>query len=86
MTTPGYLLGSIIALLAGSLFHLWRGGHIGRLILFLGLSLAGFWAGHFIGTKLNFSLGQIGPLNIGTAIAGSLGFLVVGNWLIKLGK
>jgi hypothetical protein len=86
MTTPGYLLGSIIAFLVGSLFHLWRGGHIGRLILFLGVSLVGFWAGHFLGTKLGFSLGQIGPLNIGTAIFGSLVFLVLGNWLIKLEK
>ena len=56
MTLPGYLLGFVIASLLGVLFHLWRGGHIGHLLLFVILSWAGFWAGHFIGNYLSFSL------------------------------
>ncbi len=83
MTTPGYLLGFLVASLIGALFHLWRGGHIGRLLLFLVLSWAGFWAGHFLGNTLDFSLGRIGVLNIGAAILGCLIFLVLGNWLSK---
>lgn len=84
MTTPGYLLGFVVASLIGALFHLWRGGHIGRLLLFLVLSWAGFWAGHFLGTTLDISLGRIGVLNIGAGILGSLIFLFLGNWLSKL--
>lgn len=83
MTIPGYLLGFLIASLIGAFFHLWRGGHIGRLILFLVLSWAGFWAGHFLGNYSEFSLGKIGALNIGFAIIGCLVFLVIGNWLSK---
>jgi hypothetical protein len=86
MTLPGYLLGFVIASLLGVLFHLWRGGHIGRLLLFVVLSWAGFWAGHFIGNYLSFSLGKFGVLNISTAILGSLIFLIVGNWLSRFEK
>ena len=48
MTTPGYLLGFLLASLIGVMFHLWRGGRIGRLVLFLVLSWAGFlgWSLH----------------------------------------
>lgn len=86
MTTPGYLLGFLLASLIGVMFHLWRGGHIGRLVLFLVLSWAGFWAGHFIGDKISFSLGRIGVLNVGLAILGSLIFLIGGSWLTRFEK
>lgn len=86
MTTPGYLLGFMLASLIGVIFHLLRGGHIGRLFLFLVLSWAGFWAGHFIGNYLGFGLGRIGVLNVGVAVLGNLIFLFVGSWLIKFEK
>lgn len=86
MTMPGFLLGSLLALFLGGVFHLWRGGNLGRLLIFLAFSLAGFWAGHYLGPFFGFSLGKLGMINLGFAIIGSLLFLIVGNWLTKLDR
>ena len=42
MTVPSIALGLVVALLIGALFHLFLGGGLGRLILYLALSLIGF--------------------------------------------
>ena len=55
MSAATLLLGSIIAILVGAVFHLWRGGKAGRLLLYLILSIVGFWAGHFAATLLNWN-------------------------------
>ena len=82
MTIPGLLFGFITSSLYGALFHLWRGGGAGRLLLYLILSWIGFWAGHFIGFKLNWALFlRIGPLYFGTATLGSFLLLLFGHWL-----
>ncbi len=81
MTLPAYLLGTIYALLVGSLFHVWRGGGAGRLLLYLVLSLAGGAAGQWVGMWQNWSLFPIGPLDLGLVTIGSLLFLLVGYWL-----
>ncbi len=81
MTLPTYLLGTIYALLIGSLFHVWRGGGAGRLLLYLVLSLVGAAAGQWIGMWQNWSLLPIGPLDLGLVTIGSLLFLLVGYWL-----
>jgi len=80
MTIPSLILGLIIALLIGALFHLFLGGGLGRLFLYLILSLIGFAAGQFIGSWRNWILFPIGTLNLGMAIIGSLVFLAVGYW------
>ena len=80
MTIPSLALGLIIALLVGALFHLFLGGGLGRLFLYLILSLIGFAAGQFIGSWRNWILFPIGTLNLGMEIIGSLVFLVVGYW------
>ncbi len=81
MTLPALLLGLIIALFIGALFHLWRGGGFGRLLLYLGLSVAGFAAGQFLGSWRNWILFPLGPLDLGLAALASFLFLVVGHWL-----
>ncbi len=81
MTLPAYLLGFVYALLLGSLFHVWRDGGAGRLLLFLALSVAGAAAGQWLGTLLNWSLFAVGALNLGLVTLGSLLFLVAGYWL-----
>ena len=81
MSIPSLLLGFVISTLYGSLFHLWRGGHAGRLLLYLVLAWIGFWLGQFIGNYLNFSFDIYGQLHLIIATLGSLIFLAVGYWL-----
>lgn len=84
MTLPGIFLGVIVSSLYGSAFHLWRGGSLGRLFLYLLISWVGFWIGHFAGGALGFTFGTVGTLYLGSATLGSLIFLVVGHWLSQI--
>ncbi len=81
MTIPSLLLGVLISTLYAALFHLWRGGHLGRFILYLALSWTGFWLGHLVASLLNFTFDSLGTLHLGAASAGSFLFLLVGYWL-----
>ena len=81
MTLPAYLVGFVYALLLGSLFHVWRDGGIGRLLLFLVLSVAGAAVGQWAGTLLNWTLFAVGALKMGPITLGSLLFLITGYWL-----
>jgi len=81
MTVPTLLLGTIIALLLGAVFHLWRGGKAGRFLLYLILSTAGFWLGHWGAETLHLNFDKLGQLHIAFGILGSLVFLFVGYWL-----
>jgi hypothetical protein len=82
MTLPSFLLGATIATLLGAAFHLWRGGGLGRLILYLVLAWLGFWAGHFLASTLGFELFRVGPLFLSLAVPGSIGLLALGHWLL----
>lgn len=81
LTIPSILFGIVLSSLYGALFHLWRGGNLGRLILYLALSWVGFWGGQLLGAQLGWSFAQVGPLNAGMGTLGSLIFLGVGYWL-----
>lgn len=81
MTLPALIIGILISTLYGAAFHLWRGGGLGRLILYLLLSWTGFWIGQFLGNYFGWSFGSFGPLNLGTATFFSLLFLATGYWL-----
>jgi len=88
MTLPAYLLGLIYALLIGSLFHLWRDGGAGRLLLYLALSVVGAAVGQWLGAWQKWILLPVGPLNLGLVTVGSLLFLGVGYWLslVEIGR
>jgi hypothetical protein len=81
VTLPTILLGLLIALLYGALYHLIRGGSFWRLLLYLGLSVLGFTAGHIIGLWREWVLIPLGSLNFGLSSIGSLVILVLGDWL-----
>ena len=84
MTFPAFLFGCIIGLLLGALFHLWKGGGLGRLILHCFLSTAGFWVGHYLFNSLAYIILKLGPLNFGGAILGAVFFLFSGHWLSQV--
>jgi len=81
MPLPSIFLGFIISTLYGALFHVWRGGSAGKLLLYLILGWFGFWVGHFLGGYFRWSFDKLGPLHLGSATMMSAIFLLVGYWL-----
>jgi hypothetical protein len=87
MTIPTLIFAFLISSLLGALYHLIRGGGLGRLFLNLFLSWAGFVLGHFAGLWQGWLLFPMGQLDLGLSILGSLILLVVVDWIshFKLG-
>jgi hypothetical protein len=81
MTIPALIIGVVISTLYGAVFHLLRGGSLGRLILYIMLSWLGFWIGNSIGEQMGWIFWSMGPLRLGMATLGSVVFLGVGYWL-----
>jgi hypothetical protein len=81
MTLPAFIFGFLLSTLYGVLFHLWRGGNLWRLILYIILSWFGFWFGNALGGQLNITIFDIGPLHVGIATFSSIVFLSLGYWL-----
>jgi hypothetical protein len=81
MTLPSIILGFFISSLYGAIFHLWRGGDGGKLLLYLIFSWIGFWLGQIVGDTFDFTIGALGPLYLGPATLGSLVILGIGYWL-----
>ncbi len=81
MTFPAFFMGLLISTLYGAIFHLWRGGSGGKLLLYILLGWVGFWGGHLAGTLLGWDFFRIGPLYTGTATLGSALTLGIGYWL-----
>jgi hypothetical protein len=81
MTLPAFLFGFLISTLLGAIFHLWKDGGFGRLLLYLILAWVGFWAGHLIGNSLGWTFISIGPLRLGMALLAAAITLYAGNWL-----
>ncbi len=81
MTLPIVVFGVLLASLYGALFHLWRNGGLGRLILYLLLSWGGFIVGEVVGSALGWTFWSVGALHIGSATIGSILFLAAGYWL-----
>jgi len=81
MTLPSLILGFLISTLYGAIFHLWRGGGLGRLFLYLMLGWVGFWGGNAIANRLGWTFDSLGALHLGTASLFSFAFLLAGYWL-----
>jgi hypothetical protein len=84
LTLPVIILGLVIAMLFGSLYHAIRGGGGWRFSFFCGLSIVGFACGHYLGVWQGWNFFTIGTLNVGTASLGSLLFLIGGEWLSRI--
>jgi hypothetical protein len=85
MTIPSLLFALLIASLYGVLYHLIRGGGLGRLLLFLIFGWAGFALGHLLGLWRGWILIPLGELNLGLSTLGSLFLLALGDWVSRLG-
>jgi uncharacterized membrane protein YeaQ/YmgE (transglycosylase-associated protein family) len=81
LTLPSLLLGFVISILLGAVFHVWRGGGGGKLLLYLVLGFVGFWVGQFLAERFNISYASVGSLHLGLAVPCGLSFLFLGHWL-----
>jgi len=72
VTTPGLFFGFILATLYGAVFHVIVGGDARRLALYLLAGWLGFIVGQVLGTALNITAFQIGPVKTAAASAGAL--------------
>lgn len=86
MTIPALLFGFLVSTLLGAVFHLWKGGGLGRLLLYLILGWVGFWGGHILGNRLGWTFGSIGPLRFGMAVLVAIATLFAGYWLSLVNK
>jgi len=84
MTIPVLLFGIVLSTLYGAAFHLWRGGGVGKLVLYLILGWLGFWIGHFLGNLLGWDFGTLGQLRLGMATLTAFVFLSIGHWLSQV--
>ena len=84
MTIPSLIFALLIASLYGALYHLIRGGGLGRLLLFLIFGWTGFVAGYFLGIWRGWFFLPVGELNLGLSTLGSLIFLVGGDWISRI--
>jgi hypothetical protein len=72
MTVPGVVYGFLIASACGLGFHLIRGGKLGRLAMYLVSAWISFAVGHTVGGWIGLDLWRFGPLNLFSALAGTL--------------
>lgn len=84
MNISSYLFGFIIATLLGALFHIWRDGGIGRLLLYLVLSWIGFLVGHWVANSFGLKIMSLGSVNLAGGIIGSVALLFLGHWIGKV--
>ncbi len=80
--SAGLILGFVLALAFGALFHLFFNGSAERLLAYLLLSILGFWIGNLVGLWLNFTWFRLGSLYLLTASIGSWVMLLSGRWLM----
>ncbi len=81
MTFPAIILGFVIASLIGSLFHLWRGGGLLRLILYIVFSWTGFWLGQYVAARYSITFWSVGSLHVGMGVIVCLCVLGFFYWL-----
>lgn len=81
MNISSYLFGWILATLLGALFHLWRDGGIGSLVLYLLLSWGGFLVRHLLAKSFGLDVMSVGPVFLAGGIVGSIAFLFLGHWI-----
>ena len=84
MTFPALIFGVLLSSVYGTAFHFWKGGGLGKLVLFVLLAWVGFWSGQILGAQLGWRFASIGPLNTGMATLGSALVLFVGEWLSRV--
>lgn len=83
LPSPTVTLSIVIATLLGAAFHTVVGGKGRRLLLFLLAGWVGFAVGHGMGVLFDFTIFNIGALNIVPAVIGAVVALLVTQLLTR---
>lgn len=78
------LFGILLSSAYGAGYHLFRGGSVRWLVVFLVLAWVGFWAGDMLGWYLGWTFGAIGLLNVGVGTLGAFILLVAGDFVSRI--
>lgn len=78
----GIVLGFLLATIYAALFHLFVGGPIRRIILFLLASWLGFTIGHFVGDLLGIEILKLGAVHLFSASLGAW-IALISSWLLE---
>lgn len=81
MTLPALVFGALMATFLGAVFHVWKGGSLGKLLLYIIFAWVGFWGGEILAASLGFTFGSVGPLHLLAAIILAVAALFLGHWL-----
>ena len=81
MSFPSILFGVCLSVFFGAVFHLWRGGGLGRLVFYLVLAVCGFWAGQLAAAYFHWTFDLYGDLHLFTNTAVCILSLAIGYWL-----
>lgn len=76
---PAILLSALLSTAYGAVFHVWRGGSLRRLGLFLVAAWVGFGLGQLAGMLIGWDAGRVGEVHLIEATLGSLIALIVVN-------
>lgn len=71
MNVPAIIFGWLLASAVGLIFHLIRGGSLGRMVRYLVSAWLGFGLGQFSGDWLHVTVLRVGALNLLTALIGA---------------
>lgn len=80
-SASGLVLGFLLATVYGAAFHLFFGGSIRQIILYLLAAWFGFVVGQLIGDILNFELLKLGKIHLVSASLGAWLMLLLTWWL-----
>lgn len=83
-TAAGVILGTLIALIIASVFHLIYNGTLFRYVAYLFLSFGGFALGHLTGYWMHWESLKLGSLYIWPALVGAWILLSGGRWLLEV--
>ena len=81
MTLPAAFFGWLLATVMGLVYHLVRGGSLGRLLLYLLTAWVTFFLGHFVSQWTGWHAGRVGPLNLAPALAAAIIGLISADFL-----
>jgi hypothetical protein len=84
MTLTAIFFGIVLSTTYGTAFHLWKGGSVKKMFLYVILAWLGFMLGHIAGSLLKWDFVSVGPINAGMATLGSALFLFAGEWLSRV--
>lgn len=77
--SPSIILSGVISVFVALIYHVWRGGGFGRLVLSVVAAWLGFALGHLIGQLLGLNLILIGDLHVAEGLIVALIALVIVN-------